>query len=186
MHEDAMRALATNNKTLADDVLSRDNDVDRLHWLVARQHNIILQNVSLAEKLNITIEMSSTCFLISRIIERIGDHAVRISKNIIHLVDSKVDQKIIDLIQPASNLAFDIFNKSLGAFLRKDLQAANENIESVKRLESLCEEINTLALQQKGATAISVGYIVESIRRVGEYAADISETVINCIIGETA
>ena len=64
------------------------------------------------------------------------------------------------------------------------MQAANENIQSVKRLESLCEEINALALQQKGVTALSVGYIVESIRRIGEYAEDISETAINYLVGE--
>jgi len=85
MHEDAMRALEKNDKKLAEDVISRDNDVDRLHWLVARQHNIILRNVSLAEKMNITIEMSSTFFLISRIIERIGDHEAKISQNIVKL-----------------------------------------------------------------------------------------------------
>ena len=186
MHEDTMRALTTSNKTLAEDVLSRDNDVDRLHWLIARQLNTILQNVSLAEKMKITIEMSSTYFLISRIIERIGDHAVRISQNIINLVDSKVDQRIIDLIQSASNLALDIFNKSIGAFFRRDLHAANKNIESVKKLEMLCKDISTLALQEKGVTAIAIGYIAESIRRVGEYAEDISETVIDYIMGETA
>ena len=34
-----------------------------------------------------------------------------------------------------------------------------------------------------GVTAISIGYIVESIRRVGEYAEDISEIVINYLVG---
>ena len=183
MHEDAMRALEAGNRKLAKDVISRDNDVDRLHWLVARQHNIILQNVSLAEKMDITMEMSSTCFLISRIVERIGDHVVRITQNILNLVDNKVNREIIDRIHSASDLALDIFNKSIKSFFRKDLQGANENIQSVKRLESLCEGINTLALQQKGVTAISVGYIVESIRRVGEYAEDISETAINYLVG---
>ena len=186
MHEDAMQALQTGNETLAEDVISRDNDVDRLHWLVARQHNSILQNVSLAEKMKITLKMSSTYFLISRITERIGDHIVRISQNIINLVDSNVDQKIVDLVQSASNFALDIFNKSIGAFFRRDFQAANVNIELVKKLEKLCIELNTLALHEKGGTAISIGYIVESIRRVGEYAEDISETVINYIMGEAA
>ena len=50
----------------------------------------------------------------------------------------------------------------------------------------LCKDISTLALQEKGATAIAIGYIAESIRRVGEYAEDISETVIDYIMGETA
>ena len=183
MHEDAMRALEENDRKLAEDVISRDNDVDRLHWLVARQHNIILRNVSLAEKMDITIEMSSICFLISRIIERIGDHVVRIAQNILNLVDDKLNKGIVERIHSASEHSLDIFNKSIGTFFRRDIKASNENIDSVSRLESLCEEINTLALQQIGVTAISIGYIVESIRRVGEYAEDISEIVINHLVG---
>jgi len=182
MHEDTMHALETSDKTLAEEVKIRDNDVDRLHWLIARQYNIIMQNVSLAEKMNITIGMSSTCFLISRIVERIGDHIVRISQNIINLSKSKLNQNIIYLIKSTSNLAINIFNKSIESFFRKNIQAANENIESVIKLEKFCEEINTLILKQKGVIAISVGYIVESIRRIGEYAEDISETVINHLI----
>ncbi len=184
MHEDAMRALEESNRKLSEDVISRDNDVDRLHWLVARQNNIILQNVSLAEKMGTTIEMSSTCFLISRIIERIGDHAVRISQNARALADDKLNKEIIEHIHSASNLSLDIFNKSIGAFFRRDIKAANENIENVKKLEAKCKEINTLALKQEGATAVSLGYIVESIRRVGEYGEDISENVINHLVGE--
>lgn len=183
MHEDAMRALEENDRKLAEDVISRDNDVDRLHWLVARQHNIILRNVSLAEKMDTTLEISSICFLISRIIERIGDHVVRIAQNILNLVDDKLNKEIVERIHSASELSLDIFNKSIGAFFRRDIKASNENIDSVSRLESLCEEINTLALQQIGVTAISIGYIVESIRRVGEYAEDISEIVINYLVG---
>jgi phosphate uptake regulator len=184
MHEDTMRALETSNKSLAEEVKIRDNDVDRLHWLIARQHNTILQNISLAEKMNITIGMSSTCFLISRIIERIGDHVVRIAQNIINLSNSKLNQETIDHIQSTGNLALEIFNKSIESFFRKNIQAANENIERVSKLEKLCQEINKLASKQEPATVISLGYIVESIRRIGEYAEDISETVINHLIGE--
>ena len=183
MHEDAMTALETADKELAHDVVSRDSDVDRLNWLIARQHNSILQNVSLAAKMNITIEESSTYFLISRIIERIGDHAVQIAQNILPLIDGKVDKKIIHRLQAANTLAVTILNTSINSFFREDIQASNENIESVKRLESLCEDINTFALQQKGPIALSVGYIIESIRRIGEYATDISETVINHVVG---
>jgi phosphate uptake regulator len=184
MHEDAMRALQTNDTTLAEDVISRDNDVDRLHWLVARQYNILLQNASLTEKMNISIGMASTCFLISRIIERIGDHVVRIAQNTPNLIDSALDRKIMEKILAASMLSLDIFNKSISSFFKKDIKASNETLEALVKLETLCEEINTLALKQKGIVAISTGYIIESIRRIGEYAEDISENVINYLVGE--
>jgi len=184
MHEDITTAIQKKDKKLAEDVILRDNDVNRLHWLVARQHNIILANVRFAEKMGITVELATTSFLISRIIERIGDHVVRMAENIVRLFNSNLDKKIIERVITASNLASDIFNKSIVSFFRKDLQASNDNIESVAKLESLCEEINALALKQKGIVAISVGYIVESIRRIGEYAEDISENVINYLVGE--
>jgi hypothetical protein len=69
------------------------------------------------------------------------------------------------------------------SFFKRDIRNSNENIESVKKLESLCEEINHIALQQKGAVAISIGYISERLIRTGEYAQNISESVINNLIG---
>ncbi|HEC76287.1 MAG TPA: phosphate uptake regulator PhoU [Thermoplasmatales archaeon] len=184
MHKDAVRILKNRDKTLAEDILSRDNDVDRLHWLIARQHNMVSINVNLARKMGITTEKAANYFLISRIIERVGDHAVRIAKNTLNFIDEKVDKKIIDTIESASNLALEIFDKSIESFAERDINSANKNIDSLTKLVSLCEKINTLTLQQKSAVAISIGYIAESIRRTGEYATDISECVINHLINE--
>jgi len=184
MHEDIMTAIQRNDKKLIEDVLLRDNEVDRLHWLVARQHNIILQNVSFAEKMGITIELATTSFLISRIIERIGDHVIRIAKNAVNLTDKEINKEMLEKLEYSSNLAMNIFNKSITSFLRKDVKSANETIDSVSKLETKCREINNLALKQKGEYQISLGYFVESIRRIGEYSADISENVINYLIGE--
>lgn len=182
MHEDTMKALETKNKKIVEEIMMRDSDVDRLHWLVARQHNILLQDINLAEKIDISLSMTYTYFLISRIIERMGDHVVRIAKNISKILDVKLNKEIKQKIQTSSDLAFEIFNKSIGAFFRKDINSANKNIASVQRLETLCEEINTMASEYDGSIAISMGYIAESIRRIGEYAEDISETAINYIV----
>ena len=184
IHKDAISILKNGDKTLAKDILSRDDDVDRLHWLVARQCNIMSINVNLARKMGITTEKAINYFLISGIIERIGDHAVRIAKNILNFIDEKVDKKIIDTIGSASNLALDIFDKSIESFIERDINSANRNIDSLTKLASLCGKINTLALQHKAAIAVSIGYIAESIRRTGEYATDISECVINHLISE--
>ena len=183
MHEDIMIAIQRKDKKLAEDVLARDNEVDRLHWLVARQHNIILQNISFAEKMGITIELAATSFLISRIIERIGDHVIRIAKNAVNITDTKINEDMIEKLQNASSLSLQIFNQSITSFLRRNVKSANETIDSVLSLETKCKEINRLILKQKGEYVISIGYVVESIRRIGEYSSDISESVINHIVG---
>jgi phosphate uptake regulator len=184
MHEDVMRSLKTKDQDVIEDLISRDDDVDRLHWLIARQYNILLQNTSLAEKMNITVGIASTYFMISRIIERIGDHVVRIAQNTPVLITNSLDRKIIEKILTASTLALCIFNNSINSFFKKDIKSSNETFEALVRLEKLCEEMNALALQQKGIVAISLGYIIESIRRTGEYAEDISENVINYLVAE--
>jgi len=184
MNEDAIKAFKTNDQSLAERVINRDSDVDRLHWLVARQHNTIIQNVSLAEKMDTTIKLSLTFFLISRIIERIGDHIVKIAENIFQIIDSIDDKKIIEKIESASILSMNIFNKSIAALFRKDIKASNQNIETVLELETLCDEIDSLSLNQNGVIAVSIGSICDSIRRIGEYSEDISENVINHLIGE--
>jgi hypothetical protein len=54
----------------------------------------------------------------------------------------------------------------------------------VGELETVTDGITAFALQKKGELALSIGYVAESIRRAGEYGADISETIMNQLIDE--
>jgi len=182
MLKDAVETLKNWDQILAEDVISRDNDVDRLHWLIARQCSILLRNVNLAEKMDITPGIVVTYFLISKFIERIGDHAVNIIKNIQNLDEKKINKEIIEKIDNTAELSLDIFNNSIESFFKKKMNASNECIETIPKLVSQCEKINTLTLSQKGIVAISIGNIIESIRRTGEYSGDIAECVINHLI----
>ena len=184
MYQDAMQALIDYDQKIADDVIARDSELDRLHWLIARQHKMILRNVNFAEKMGTNVSTAHTSFLISRIIERIGDHVVTIASNISNLNNRSFDPAFIKALQEASKLSLESFNRSVGAFFRKELNAANDNIESIVHVRKTCEELNIFNLNLDAVTAISLGYIVESIRRIGEYAEDISENVINFLIGE--
>jgi len=184
MHEDAITAIRTGNQTLAADVTARDNDVDRLHWLIARQTHMILSNTALSKKMNISPRMAVHYYIISRIIERIGDHVERIAQNAGAIRKKKIDSAILTKILKASELSVGIFDRSIVSFFNNDLKKSDKNIESVKVLEALCGEINNLVIQQETSDAIVLGYITESVRRAGEYAADISENVINYLVGD--
>jgi len=151
-------------------------------WTVSAS-DIILKNVSFLEKMNITLEMFSICFLINGIIECIGVYVVRIVQNIRNMVDDKLNKEIVESNYSASELLLDIFNESIGAFFIRKTKASNENIDPENRLESLYEESNTLVLQHIGATTIAVWYVVESNSEAGEYSEDISEIVINYLVG---
>ena len=91
---------------------------------------------------------------------------------------------ILGKIAKASELSIGTFDRSIVSFFNNDIKKANLNIESIRVLKTVCEEINTIALTLETADAIAVGYINESVKRVGEYAADISENVINYLVEE--
>jgi phosphate uptake regulator len=184
MHEDAIATLQEKNSALIEEVTLRDNSVDRLQWLIARQSNIVLKDVTLAKRMGVTQEEATYYFLISRIMERIGDHAVRIAENMLPLIEEEVSEEVITLIAKASSHALQIFGDSMHAWTKKDITLANKTIESISSLISQCAKINNKALDIKGKSSISMSYIAESIKRTGEYAADISELVINRLVNE--
>jgi len=184
MHRDAITALDTHNKTLAEDVIKRDIDADRLNWLIARQTNMIMLQLSLSQKMGVSPDMAMHYYILSRIIERVGDHAVRIAEHTLPIIEVDLDKKTLSLIKKSSILSLEIFDRSIVTFFDSDMKEANRNIESINTLENLCGEINNIVLKQDLVVAISLTYISESIRRSGEYAGDISETVINLLVKE--
>lgn len=184
MYLEAMNATESRNTRLTDEIISRDSDVDRLHWLIARQTNIVLKNPELARRMSVTAYMVMNALIISRIIERIGDHAVRWAENASRISDREIDPAVLKKMKAASSLALSIFDKSIVSYFKADIRESHANIEQVAKLEVLCQEINSLAMDQEPDVAVAVRYIAESIRRSGEYSGDISETVINYLVEE--
>ena len=76
-------------------MINRDIDADRLNWLIARQTNMIMQNASLSRKMGISPDMAMHYYMLSRIIERVGDHAVRIAEHTLPIIDVDLDKKFL-------------------------------------------------------------------------------------------
>ncbi|RXE55494.1 PhoU family transcriptional regulator [Methanoculleus taiwanensis] len=184
MQEDAVTALATRDAVLAEDVVARDTEVDRLHWLIARQNHLILLDMTLSRKMSIPTGTAMYYFLISRIIERMGDHATRVARNALILKDREVDGEILAMIGTASTLALEIFQKSMEAFYCSDIVKANEILKMVPDLEEQSRQISGRSLQYDAVTAIPLGSVADSVRRIGEYSGDICENIINHLIGK--
>ncbi|MHA1733070.1 MAG: PhoU domain-containing protein [Promethearchaeota archaeon] len=183
MHEDVVEALKGRDASLADDIISRDREINRRHWLIGRQANMVLQDVILAQKMGVTLENATHYFIIARHLERIGDHAVRLAVYVKDLIRGGVAGSLVDDVARASGLALELLGKSLEAWNRRDIHMANESIERISELVPLCEQISNQASNHEGL-ALPLIYIAESIRRTGEYAGNISENVINYLMEE--
>jgi len=182
--EDSLRALSSKDAVIAKDVIDRDIEVNRLHWILSRQHNLLMRNLAFSERLDPAERRNANYSLISRIMERIGDYAVRISENNLHVLDKNVDKKLVDALVQAGNLAITIFKRSIEAFSSGDINDANQIIESVRELIKKCEAIEAHVLEQETVVGVSLGYINEAIRRTGEQSMDLCEYVINFLIDQ--
>ncbi|UCE38247.1 MAG: phosphate uptake regulator PhoU [Thermoplasmata archaeon] len=181
MHTDAISALKSREKNLASDVILRDGDVDRLDWMIAKQYNLILNDAEIAKKIGVSSEKSLNYMLISRIIERIGDHATKIAESILLLDGMKINEKIIKDIVHESNISLEILEKSMNAFFSENLDEANEAIDLSSKLNKASDSLMKKIREQESDVVVSLSSIIESVRRTGLYATDISEIAINYI-----
>jgi phosphate uptake regulator len=184
MYQDAMIAIQKKDLNLASDIVRRDREVDRLHWLIARQYHLLLKEIGLVEKMKVSLKEALNYYIISRILERMGDHGERIARYVPTLIELKVDSTTIESLKAASDLAMTILDSSMKALFSSNAMDANAVINALEKLEAQADDISNHAFQKKGGAALSIGYINESIRRAAEYSADIAENVINQVIDE--
>ena len=178
MYTDALNAFNENNKDLSDDVESRDNDVDKLHWLICKQFNLILKDVFFADKMGIKPQQALSFLLAARSIERIADHASRIAKNSQNIKKTKLHAKIIEM----SKKVLSVYDGSISSLYRKDVNKAHNVVEKSKTLHLEIEKIRQEIVTLKDAdtkTIVSLVYVVDSLERTRGYAEDIAEIALN-------
>ncbi len=181
MHEDAIQSFEEGDTILAKDVIERDNDVDRLYWMITKHYNMLLSNPRLIDNLEITRERSLGYMLVSRAMERIGDHAVRIAKNAMILSDGFKEGLKQD-IKKESELSMEILNCAAKSFFDEDLKKANESIDMREKLEKMNDKLMKTVKEERKVDVTPLSYTLESISRTGSYATDISEISINYIM----
>lgn len=184
MEKDAIFALKSRDSDLAKDVVIRDRDVNRLYWLIARQYNLLLRNVSLSHEMNMDVEQALNYLQISRVIERAGDQVVKIAENVQSLMYISMERKLMDSIEILARESLDIFKASVQSFFRKDIKLSNDTLTRVEEFGNLCDEKSHTLFDMGSPGVVSIGYIIENLKRVGEYSGVISETTINYLVAD--
>jgi phosphate uptake regulator len=182
MHDDALVAIKERDSTLAEDIISRDSEIDKLYWVIAKQYNMIVRDPKLAEKLGGDTGKNLNYKLAAKILERIGDHAAKIAQEVKNLSAMKFDSKIVSELVQAGVFSMEILDSSVKALFSEDVALANESIDMGEKLKSLAKNLVSRAQRQKNQSAIHLVSIVESIRRAGLYGTDIAEIAINNVM----
>ena len=179
MHRDAILALKESDETLASDVESRDDEVDRFYWIVAKQYNQILRDMFFADKMEIRPQEALGHLLVARSIERIADHAKKLA-GFTKLVPQ--DNRMIEDVGKVSDSILKVFDESITAFNRTNFVLSNEVVQKCRNLsvktEFLRQQILSMHSDNSGMV-VALAFIVDSLERTRAYVIDIAETAIN-------
>ena len=180
MQNDALLALSENNKELAQEVLNSDDDVDRFSFYIVRQLTIAIENSHMLEEMGFTNARDCMGYRIAvKNIERLADHAVSLSKDILDF-ENPIPEKIIDRIKEMSDFSLSVIDDTCLALFKNDYTSAEKAIaESYNISKYEKRVIDLLKTVKNEETAFRVRRIVENIRRISEYASDIGEVVLN-------
>ncbi|WP_255191571.1 phosphate uptake regulator PhoU [Natronobeatus ordinarius] len=180
MLEDALVSLIENDDDVARDVIERDDDVDRLWLVVSRIFRATLRSPRAAEELGVSREDCFDYHSSARQLERVADHAVKISKLALKL--EEIPDDVAVALEELHDDAADILEKSMDALFAEETDEANrlahDAIESVIDVDEHTRTIDDMLRELDPVQAQSLGLIVDSLSRSADYGGNIAENAL--------
>ena len=186
MIADSIRSLVDRRPALAEEVIQRDDEMDKLEIEV---DNLCYEILALEQPVARDLRFIATALKIVKDIERIGDIAVNIAERSIELIQEVELKRLVDLPIMAE-AAQRILKESLDAFVNSDAELAEKVIHQDERLDDLYEqifrELLTYMLEDTRSIsrALKLIFIAKHLERVGDHSANIAEMVVFLVKGQ--
>ena len=186
MYRDTLLALKENNIELAEEVVKSDDEVDRFSFYIIRQLKIAIKNDHLLKEIGLKEPRNCLGYrLIAKSVERVADHAVIISKDIIE-IRQPLNKDIADKIAAMSYFALEVLDDACLSMFKRDYEAADKAIEKARKIDEMEKAVIQSASKPRDINELyRIKLITENIRRVAEYASDIAEIVLNMTVQQT-
>jgi phosphate uptake regulator len=184
MQQDAVEALANSDRELGNQVLKIDDEIDRFSLYVIRQLKWAVQHPPLLERIGLTSPVECLGYrVITKSVERSADHAARVAQNSL-LIQHTLKSTILKDINTLSGSASKMMQTALQALFARDYQLAESVLTDREKISALESRLVEHLLKEKilASELSALRLISESLRRIGEYATDIAEVVLNLTV----
>lgn len=178
MHRDVINAFVEGEIQLAKSVIARDNESNRLYFLLVRILRTIIQNPSLSEKLGVGPIECLDYRLAASLVEAMGDECVRIAQKTVELKGAKPDKELGKLFTDFQAVCFEAHEKALTAFLTADIDLAEKVRDMRKIVEKEFACIEGLAQAQSIDVVPRILAIASFLRQMYEHSVDISDLAV--------
>ncbi len=177
MNRDAVCSFIYGDLHLANSVIVRDDDSNRLYFLLVRILRTIIQHPSLSEKLGITPIDCLDYRLAASLIETIGDLSVKISLKTLELPKTKASEDVQRLMDSLQKIIFTAHKKALQAFIDKDIILADEVRKICIELEPLFINIEN-ASKKNPIVLLQILATISFMRQTYENCVDLADLVV--------
>ncbi len=186
MSSDAILAVKENNLELAQEVINTDDEVDRFGFYIIRQLKIAIQNEHMLKEMGFRNARNCLGYrLIVKNIERTGDHAAFIAKDLIEF-KKPVKKDILQKLEEMNEFCLSVLDDACLALFKEDYYQAEKTIVKINQITKFEKKVRDASKSLKDDEEIyRVRRMTENIRRVSEYASDIAEIVLNMNIEKT-
>ena len=166
MLQDVLNGIRDLDPELLKNVERRDDEIDRYQWYIFREINK-----------NPREPGSTFTLILSRILERIADHAVNICSMIV--ANQEETKASMELIAESLSISIDTFKDAMNGFYQDRFENLNEIIDMKHKIRIDKEKFARTIRSTKSSI---LPRISEEIFRIGFYGTDIAELAMDRII----
>jgi phosphate transport system ATP-binding protein len=176
----AIKGLVERNDDLARKVIADDSVVDHLEIDIDEMAIALL---ALQGPLATDLRLVTIAMKISHDLERVGDEATTIARRTIELSQEPQLKPYVD-IPRMTNLAMEMLNDALDAFVNRNPTKAREVIPRDKEVDAINKQLHRELVSfmiEKPATitrCLNLMVISKSIERIADHATNIAEEVV--------
>ncbi|NJD53414.1 MAG: phosphate uptake regulator PhoU [Candidatus Methanoperedens sp.] len=178
MLDNTIKAMNTRDVILASEVVKQDDEIDRLHLLISKQFMDILLHSRISEKSELGLTGAFYYRLASDQLERVSDHAGKIAGIILESCD-KIPPAMLEGIVKIGIVSYRLVNDSVVSFTKCNVELANRIIDEHKKISEDLRKTRNISTGMNPDTVISLGLIADSVKRIGDYAANVAELAID-------
>jgi phosphate uptake regulator len=178
MHQDVVNCFLEGDVPLAQSVVARDDEGNRLYFLLVRILRTIVQNPSLSGKLGITSIECLDYRLVASLVETIGDECVRVAQKAIELDGMKFAGNLRELFLDFYSSCSASHRDALDSFLGGNEGLAEKVREMQGRIEETSANIEKVARAQPLHVVPQVLAVASFLRQIYEHSVDIADLVV--------
>jgi len=178
MHRDAVTALIEGDVHLAENVVARDNEVNRLFFLLVRILRTVIQNPGLSDKLGILPIDCLDYRLTASLVESIGDQSACIGEKVIKLGGAKIAENLSQLVLKFHTVAYRCHENAINAVFSRDVSMAESVRDEGEKVAATFNEIETSVRDQPAEIGPQILAVASSINRIYDNSLDIADLVM--------